>query len=57
MRRLDLVKLGLLLTAIIVWFLGSRSQNRSLMTAALAMMVVAFSLRFFKTRPPGPSSP
>jgi len=57
MRRLDLIKLGLLLTAIIVWFLGFRSQNRTLMTAALAMMVVAFSLRFFKTRPPDPPVP
>jgi len=57
MSRIDAIKIGLLLTAIIVWFTGNRLQSRALMTAALSLMVIAFALRFFKTRPPGaPSS-
>ena len=35
MSRIDAIKIGLLLTAIIVWFLGYRLQNRALMTSAL----------------------
>ena len=57
MRPLDAIKIGLLITAIVIWFVGYKSQNRALMTTALALMDVAFALRFFKTRPPAaPSS-
>jgi hypothetical protein len=57
MNRIDALKIGLLLTAIIVWFTGYKLRNGALMTTALSLMVVAFALRFFRTRPPGaPSS-
>ena len=57
MNRIDAIKIGLLLTAIIIWFMGFKLQNRALMTTALSLMVVAFALRFLKARPPGaPSS-
>jgi len=52
MNRLDGIKVALLLTAIIIWFVGYKYQSRALMTTALALMVVAFALRFFTRRPP-----
>ena len=57
MTNIDSLKIVLLLAAIGIWFLGFRANDSRLMTLGLSLVVVAFALRFFKTRPPGaPSS-
>ena len=55
MKPLDSVKLGLLLLGIIVWFLGYRENSQPLMIGAMAIVVVAFVLRFMKTPPAPPA--
>jgi len=54
MKPLDTMKIVLLLSAIAIWFVGFRANDRMVMYIGVGVMALAFLLRFLKTAPPGP---
>jgi len=55
MKPLDAVKMGLLVLAILIWFVGYRAQSHLLMLSAMGIVLVAFALRFLKAPPAPPA--
>lgn len=55
MKPLDALKLGLLVVAILVWFVGFRINNQPVMLFAMFLVVIAFALRFMKAPPAPPA--
>jgi hypothetical protein len=54
-KPLDALKLGLLLVAILIWFVGFRLNNQPVMLGAMFLVVIAFALRFIKAPPAPPA--
>ena len=50
MNTITRVKLGVVLIALIIWAYGFRADNRTLMWIGMALVVVAFLLRFVPQR-------
>ena len=55
MKPLDALKLGLLIVAILVWFVGFRINSQPVMLFAMFLVVIAFALRFMKAPPAPPA--
>ena len=55
MKPLDALKLGLLIAAILIWFVGFRINNQPVMLFAMFLVVIAFALRFMKAPPAPPA--
>jgi len=54
-KPLDALKLGLLVVAVLVWFVGFRLGNQQVMLLAMFIVVIAFALRFIKAPPAPPA--
>jgi uncharacterized protein YqgC (DUF456 family) len=50
MNTVTRVKLGVVLIALIIWAYGFRTDDRTLMWVGMALVVVAFLLRFVPQR-------